>query len=185
MKFGEFWKRYKRDVAKLLTTHFALSIFSILCAAPLLTLDYKNASATVNLLCIVATVFVFAFYYYLIRVQLWQLGAKEKLLADGGRLRLRPATGLWLGMLASIPSLLFNIIYIVASFYKDYAAFKQLHTVFSCIELIWDAPALGLHVATGSPFAYVAVTVLPALFAGLAYFLGTKEFSLFGHKKAS
>lgn len=182
MRFNEFWKRYKRDIAKLFTTHFAIAIFSILCKAPFLTIGDVSF---LNTLATVISLFIFAFYYYLIHVQLWQTGAKDKLSSEGGRAKLCPWNGLWMGIIASIPSLIFNVVYIFSYFYKDYAAFKQIHTIFACLELIWDSPALGLRLATGSPFVYVSMTVLPALFAGLAYYLGTKEFRLFGQKKAS
>ena len=110
-------------------------------------------------------------------------GAKDNLSAEVGRIRLNSFTGLYLGLLASIPSFIVNIVYIISSTYRDYAEFKNLFSVFTCIELIWDAHAIGLRLLTGSPYAYLAASVLPALFAGLAYYLGTKEWSLFRHKK--
>lgn len=180
MKFSAFWKTYSREIAKLLTTHFALAVFSILCCSVFLITEY---TATMKLLSIVATVFIFAFYYYLVRSQMWTLGAKDKLSAEGGRIRLNSLTGLYLGLLASIPSFIVNIVYIISFTYRDYAEFKNLSFVFTCIELIWDAHAIGIRLLTGSPYAFLAASVLPALFAGLAYYLGTKEWSLFRHKK--
>ena len=180
MKFKEFWKTYSREIAKLLTTHFALAIFSILCSSIFLVVEYTQ---TMKLVGIVISLFVFAFYYYLVRSQMWNLGAKDKLKANGGRGKLNSLTGLYLGLISSIPSFIFNIIYIISHFYQDYAGFKNVYAVSYCIELIWDAHAIGLRLATESPFAFLSASILPALFAGLAYYLGTKEFSLFGHKK--
>ncbi len=182
MRFKEFWSAYRRDIFKLLTTHLALSVFSVMCLSPF-TLELSMTEQAKTLLVVLITVLIFAFYYYLVRIQLWERGAKDALSAKGGRMTLRPARGLVLGALASVPSFLVNIVYLIAFFYQDYAGVQKLHAIFSVIELLWDAPALGLRLLTGSPFSYVTVSVLPMLFAGLGYFLGTKEFSLFPKKK--
>lgn len=179
MSFKEFWQRYRGEIGKLFVTHAAISVFSIMCSAPLFTTDPAQLSS-LNTILILASVFVFAFYYYLIRSQLWTLGAKNKISADGGRLKLCPLAGLYMGLMASIPSFLLNITYIVSYIYKDYPGFAEVCSITAKIEWLWDAPALGLRFATGSPFAYLASSILPALFAGIAYYCGTKEFALFG-----
>ena len=98
-------------------------------------------------------------------------------------MKLCPLAGLYMGLLASAPSFILNILNIVTYFYKDYAGYKSVHQITAILEVIWDAPAVGLVTALGgSPFGYLAASVLPALFAGIAYFLGTKEFKLFGTK---
>lgn len=184
MKFREFWQRYKSEFFKLLTTRVALAVFSIVCTSPLLVINTQGKEDSIHSIIIIATIFVFAFYYYLIHSQLWAKGAKDKIAADGGRLKMNRLAGLYIGLLASAPSFLFNIIYIVTSFYKDYAGVKTIHFIATLFELVWDAPALGIYYISQSPFSYLLASVLPALFAGLAYFLGTKEFKLFGKKSA-
>ncbi|PWM00012.1 MAG: hypothetical protein DBY04_00565 [Clostridiales bacterium] len=180
MKFSEFWKTYRSEMVKLLTTHFAIAVFSIMCNSIFLVTDYTQTMMFVS---VAISVFIFIFYYYLVRSQMWNLGAKDNLKAKGGRMKLNSLTGLYLGLIASIPSFLINIVYIVTYIYRHYAGFSGVYDVFAVIELLWDAPAIGLYLAIGSPFVYLTASVLPALFAGLAYYLGTKEFSLFGHKK--
>ncbi len=182
MKFREFWQRYKNEFFKLLTTRVALAVFSIVCTSPLLLTDTQGKESSINSIFIIATAFVFAFYYYLIHSQLWAKGAKDKIAADGGRLNMNPLSGLYVGLLASAPSFLLNIVNIITFFYKDYAGVRGVHAVTALLELIWDAPALGIYYVSQSPFSYLLASVLPALFAGLAYFLGTKEFKLFGKK---
>ena len=182
MNFKEFWQRYKGEIGKLLITHAALAVFSIMCTSPLLVLD-TTGSSSVNTIILIVTALVFAFYYYLIRSQLWTLGAKNKISADGGRMKLVPLAGLYMGLIASIPSFLLNIVNIFTYFYRDYEGFQKVSVISSLLEVLWDAPALGLKIVTGSPFSYVAVSVLPALFAGIAYYCGTKEFALFGIPK--
>ncbi len=183
MKFKEFWSRYKGEIGKLLTTRLALAVFSIVCISPLLVMDTQNNESTVKTILLLASFAVFAFYYFLIHSQLWNVGAKNKISADGGRMKLNPLAGLYMGLLASAPSFVLNILNIFTSFYKDYAGYKSLHQVTAVLELFWDAPAIGLFYVTETPVAYIAASVLPALFAGLAYFLGTKEFKLFGARK--
>ncbi len=182
MNFKEFWSRYKGEIGKLYTTRLALAVFSIVCLSPLLVFDVAG-SQTVNLLVLLATIAVFAFYYYLIHSQLWTVGAKNKISADGGRMKLCPLAGLYMGLLASVPSFLINAVNIITYYYKDYAGFRSVHQISAMLELFWDAPAIGLFYVSQTPFAYLAASVLPALFAGLSYYLGTKEFRLFGGKK--
>ncbi|MBQ7308549.1 MAG: hypothetical protein IJW87_00070 [Clostridia bacterium] len=185
MKFREFWQKYKSDFFKLLTTRLALAVFSIVCTSPLLVMDTQGKEQSVNTIIILATIFVFAFYYYLIHSQLWARGAKDKIAADGGRLKMNRLTGLYVGLLASAPSFLLNLINIVTWFYKDYAGVRGVHTATALLELIWDAPALGIFYVSQSPLSYLLASVLPALFAGFSYYLGTKEFKLFGKKNES
>ncbi len=180
MGLKEFLQRYKGEIGKLLVTHVALAVFSIMCAAPLLVMNTEENASSVNGIAIIATVFIFAFYYYLIRTQLWTLGAKNSISAKGGRMTLCPLAGLYMGLIASAPSFILNAIYIVSSFYRDYEGISGIFATTAFLEALWDATALGLRIATGSPFAYLAASVLPTLFAGIAYYCGTKEFALFG-----
>ena len=183
MNFKEFWSRYKGEIAKLYTTRLALVVFSIVCISPLLVFDVSGSESTVNSIVLLASVAVFAFHFYLIHSQLWTVGAKNKISADGGRLKLCPLAGVYMGLLASVPSFLFNIVNIITFYYKDYAGFRDVHQVTAIVELFWDAPAIGLFYVFQTPFAYLAASVLPVIFAGVAYFLGTKEFRLFGSGK--
>ena len=184
MNFKEFWSRYKGEIGKRFTTRIALAVFSIVCISPLLVMDMQNNESTVNTILILASIAVFAFYYFLIHSQLWNVGAKNKISADGGRMKLNPLAGLYMGLLASVPSFILNILNIVTYFYKDYAGYKSVHQISAILEVIWDAPAVGIVTALGgSPFGYLAASILPALFAGIAYFLGTKEIKFFSSGK--
>lgn len=172
MKFSEFWKTYRADVTKLLTTHFALSVFGILCASPFLIIQTAEVRAFA---CIAISTFTFIFYYYLVRNQMWTVGAKAKLSG-----KTSPLTGFYIGALASVPSLLFNIVLIVASIFRDYEGISSLYSVMVLTELVWDGEALGYFLVGRSPYVYLTASLLPILFSGLTFFLGTKEFSLFG-----
>ncbi len=179
MKFKEFWQRYKGEVGKLYTTRLALAVFSIVCISPLMVLDVEGNESSINTILLLASIAVFAFYYFLIHSQLWTVGAKNKISADGGRMKLNPLAGLYIGLFSAIPGAILNIVYIATWFYKDYAGYKSVNQIAAIIEFLWDAPALGLRFVFDTPFAYLASTLLPVLFAALSYYLGTKEFKLF------
>jgi hypothetical protein len=183
MKFKEFWQRYKGEIVKLLVTHAALAVFSIMCTSPLLVIDTSANPSSFYTIILLVTALIFIFYYYLIRSQLWILGAKNKISADGGRMVLNPLAGLYMGLIASIPSFLLNIINIFTYYYRDIGAAYKIYGVTNLIEVLWDAPALGLKIVTGSPLAYLTVSVLPALFAGISYYCGTKNIAIFGVPK--
>ena len=183
MNFKEFWSKYKGDVFKLLTTRLALAVFSIVCLSPLLVFDTQSNASTVNALLILFSIVVFSFYYYLIHSHLWTVGAKNKISADGGRMKLNPLAGLYMGLLAAAPSILLNIVNIFTYFYKDYAGYKGVHTITALLELLWDAPSIGLYFVTGTPVSYLASALLPAIFAGVSYYLGTREIRLFKTNK--
>lgn len=175
MKFKDFWKNYRREVAKLLTTHFALAVFGILCASPFLIIENSRTKAFAGF---AVSIFTFAFYYYLVRTQIRRVGEVAK--PSPGKKYASALPGLYMGILASLPSFLCNFLYFLAYMYQDYADFKTLHAVMALIEAVWDAEALGLRIATGSPFSYLAASVLPMLFTWLAFYLGTRGISLFG-----
>ncbi len=183
MKFKEFWSRYKGDVAKIYTTRLALAVFSIVCISPLFVMEEKTDKTSLNLFVLLASVAVFAFYYFLINSQLWTVGAKNKISADGGRMKLNPLSGFYIGLLGSVPNLLLNIVYISTWFYKDYAGFKKVNQITAILEFLLDAPATGIRFVFDTPFAYLASSLLPILFAGISYYLGTKEFKLFRSSK--
>ena len=183
MNFKEFWSKYKGDVFKLLTTRLALAVFSIVCLSPLLVFDTQSNASTVNTLLILFSIVVFSFYYYLIHSHLWTVGAKNKISADGGRMKLNPLAGLYMGLLAAAPSIILNIVNIFTYFYKDYAGYKSVHTITALLELLWDAPSIGLYFVTGTPVSYLASALLPAIFAGVSYYLGTREIRLFKTNK--
>lgn len=173
MKFTDFWKTYRREVTKLLTTHFALSVFGIVCASPFLLIQNGQTKTFAGY---AVSIFTFAFYYYLVRTQMWPLGAKAHL----SEKKISPASGFLLGLFASVPSLICNILYFVGYIYQDYEGFSDLHSVMALIEAVWDAEALGFRIAANSPYAYLTASLLPILFSGIAFYFGTKEFSLFG-----
>jgi hypothetical protein len=183
MNFKEFWAKYKGDIFKLLTTRLALAVFSIVCLSPLLVFDTQGNASSVKTLLILFTILVFVFYYYLIHSHLWTLGAKNKISADGGRMKLIPLAGLYMGLIAAAPSIILNIVNIFTYFYRYYPGYKSVHTITAVLELLWDAPSIGLFYVTGTPIAYVAASLLPALFAGISYYLGTKEIRLFKTNK--
>ena len=198
MNFKEFWRRYRGEIFKLLVTHAALAVFSIMCISPLFVLNTsENSTAssgnTTNVtaelptnlktIIVIVTVLVFIFYYYLVRSQLWMLGAKNKISADGGRMKLNPLAGLYMGLIASIPSFLLNTLTISMFFSRSYVGFREIYQTAVLLEFLWDAPAAGLVLITNGPFLYATMSVLPALFAGIAYYCGAKNISVFGVPK--
>ena len=56
MKFSEFWKTYRSEMVKLLTTHFAIAVFSIMCNSIFLVTDYTQTMMFVS---VAISVFIF------------------------------------------------------------------------------------------------------------------------------
>lgn len=179
MSFKEFWQRYRGEIGKLLVTHVAIAVFSIMCSSPLFVTDIQSLDSMLAIF-ILVTVFIFAFYYYLIRSQLWTLGAKNKISADGGRMKLCPLAGFYMGLIAAIPGLILDIVFIVSVIFVDNGGVSSVLSACAWLEFLWNAPVAALYIVTQIPYLYLASTLLPVLFAGIAYYCGTKEFAIFG-----
>lgn len=95
-------------IIKLLVNQLGITIFSYFlytAASAFANTETKAGEwSVVNTIHVFISIFSFLFYFVLVYYAMWEIGAKDKIRIDGGRLEPMPLKGLLLGVYAYIPS---------------------------------------------------------------------------------
>ncbi len=186
----DFFHRYSYSIVKMFVNQFAISIFG--------TMLSMATSATENdVFTLVVSIFSIVFYLFLLYTMIWEIGAKDKISVDVGKKEYRPMTGLYMGIVANVPNLLFAIVYTIG--YPFMATYKWAGTM-NLIVRLYSVICEGMYlgITTVLPFGaeiklnhmwwtYFLITVPAIVTATLAYYIGHKDFrfiSLFTSKKS-
>lgn len=102
----EFFARYSYDSVKMLLNQLVIGVFG-------LTLTFATAGAgsdTVMMVCSVGSVI---FYLFLLYNVAWRMGDIDRGSIKMGNLPYRPLTGLWVSLVANLPTLIVAVVYLV------------------------------------------------------------------------
>ena len=191
----KIFKENSYDIVKLYVNQLGIMIFSMLLYTSVGSFENESLSTKLS---IFVSVFSTCFYLVLVYYAMWEIGAKDKIRIDGGRMEPCKNKGLVMGLFANVPnfvlgvfSVLFLVIFLISGNDGIYAAFL----VFNTIMRFHDSMLLGVITAlvpgatsTGAvdytEFLIEAIlfTVLPLISAAvtqLAYTLGTREKKIF------
>ena len=179
MKDG-FFKENGRYIGKLLRTHIVMSIFGIMVFIP-----FNNGSIALKAFIIAGSVVAVLLFLFLIDVDMWYLGAEDKIRVDAGRQKRQPLKGLWLGFISQIPSFVIGLILVITEyFYMYFQAYefgttcKSINVVTKFINLLWSGMYQGISNTIFDKWTlqyswfYLFIPLLPSLFAALTYWLG-------------
>ncbi len=174
----EFLRENSHMITKLLLNQFGAAFMGFMITA--------SATRTPWLM-VFASIFAVVFYLFLLYNVIWERGGQDRIRVDGGRAPYKPLTGLWVSLIANIPSILLGILVIVGYVFGDKGAFgyawaNSLHNGAKTGSLIWNAMYLGL-IQTYSPYNPIAhiLHVIPAvLVTSLGYYIGLKNKRIFG-----
>ena len=101
-----FFKENSYDVVRLYVNQFGITIFSlILYFSASIVADEAWRLTIYLLISIFSTLFFFALIYY----TAWEFGGKDRIRIDSGRMKYNKFKGLYLGLLAGAPNLVFSI----------------------------------------------------------------------------
>ena len=190
------------DIVRLYINQLGIMIFSMLLYTAVGSFENERLS---NSLSIFVSVFSICFYLVLIYYVVWEIGAKDKIRIDGGRLEPCAKKGLIMGIFANVPNFVLGIltVLLLAIFLMSgndgvYAFFLILNTFMRFHASMY----LGLITAivptgiSSGPIDYtefliesILFTVIPILSVAvthLVYYLGSRErklFSLFTGKR--
>jgi len=180
----KFFKQHSYDIVKLFINQIGIAIFGLVLTMASAMMQDKYGDT----LGICVSVFSVLFYLYLVYVLIWDLGAKDKIRIDAGRLAYDRFHGFKLMLFAQIPSLFFAALLWLGAIFMAIGGgfFNSLGGVFYSIglPLAWglDAMYLGLmdlvfnrdmHFLCALLFT---LTSLPALgVCALGYVLGVKD----------
>lgn len=176
-----FFDRYSYSIVKMFVHQFALGLFGAVLAM----------ATTKNLvLSIVVGVFSIAFYLFLIYTVAWDIGAKDKISIDCGKLKPRPYLGILLSLAANIPNFIIAILYSIFRlvFAENDNAAAIIRTVAFYIEGMYQGIMskiiIGTHVVDGAEvgirmfehwWSYFVIIIPAVAVTGIAYWLGMRN----------
>lgn len=173
----DFLKEHSFDMVKLFLNQIVMSVFGIML--------WMAALANKPLL-LAASIFSVLFYLFINYSSLWELGAKDKIRVDAGRLTAMPKKGVYIALGAALPNIILTIL-IGIGVVIDTAASQTMGTICNVIVRLVNGMYLGIidcikaAVFEDTPLLsdiwwWYFIINIPALFVGwLAYFLGSKN----------
>ena len=100
----KFLKENADNVVKLLVNQIAMTIFGLLLSAA--TFSNKTLLLVTGILSIL-------FYMYLLYTSAWDIGSRDKIRIDGGRMEKMPLKGLYLAIIANAVNIILSLVVII------------------------------------------------------------------------
>ena len=190
--FMHFLKEHSDSIVKLYINQIGVAIFSIfLYTAAGSFNDDGTSSLTVKLL---ISAFATIFYFVLIYNVAWEIGAKDKIRIEGGRMTEEKLKGIRLGFYANTPNFaIVGLAFILFSIYMISGA-EGLKSIFAILNLIFRlfiSMYLGIiqgltsGISENVDLSYLIQTLLYLVFSAIAmlithisYKLGLKDIRL-------
>ena len=181
MKFKRFFRENSYMMVKLLVTHLCMTIFGIMVFMP-----FSEQNQTERFFALALSVCSVVFYIYLIHIQIWDVGAKDSIDIEAHKRKKNPAKGFIIGLISSPPGILLGIAHVVLWYFRVYSqALSKAYIIVALINSLWEGMFLGIkNVVFGKSFIYffLIVPFLPAVFTGISYLIGLKQWRLFKPK---
>ena len=182
---NQFFERYSYSIVKMFLNQFAIGLFGAVLALA--------TSGISNTFLALTSVGAMIFYLFLLYTVIWEVGSKDRISSDAGKLQKRPYFGFVLSLIANIPSFLVATVYTVCYFISHGVAtniagamrivtlilngmYYGLMTVLSCGTRV---NAEGLTVPNelfNFWWAYFIIIIPAVLVCGFGYWLGTRNF---------
>ena len=162
-----------------------MSIFGLIMAIVTRFLAERNGGN--KTLYYIVGILAILLYAVVLYVNFWEKGAKDKLRVDGGRIKLNLFNGLYISLLANIPTIIFGIFatincYVESNFTGYLAALSPLYN--GMYTIFTDTKGLGLGEVFPPVFIFLCVPAL--IISTISYILGIKGFKcLFPEPKKS
>ena len=173
-----FLKENIDNIVKLAVNQIAMTIFGLLLSA---------ATVTNPTLLLATGILSVLFYCYLLYTSAWDIGARDKIKVDGGRMASIPLKGIYLALAANTLNILLALLAIIGYYLGSLLSLEWAAGMMAVCYNIWWLlngmfnAVLRFAELGALKFWLMLVAVLPALIScGLAYFAGLKNFRLFG-----
>ena len=185
-----FFKENSESVIKLFINQIGIAIFSMFMILAAYAIKGGNAA----LISIFISIFSIAFYFVLIYNVAWEIGAKDKIRIDGGRMKERKSKGILLGIYANIPNFIVIGIATVSIIAYMLGGGEWLKSIFAVLNLIFRffvSMYLGViqgftSSITDQNASYLVQSILFLVFSSLSavvihvsYILGLRDFRFF------
>lgn len=170
-------------VWKLIQTHIVMMIFGVMVYLPV-GVETKSR----QILTLIFSIFTIIYYYYLIDLYMWDVGARDAVSARGAGTKPSPLKGFVAGLFAAIPDLVLGIAFFVLNHFREYSdGLSAANGVFALITQTWEGMFMGVKMAligkSGGAWFYLVTPFIAAAFAGFSYICGTVEFTIIPRPK--
>lgn len=188
-------KENSYDIVRLYVNQLGIMIFSMLLYTAVGAFENESLSSALS---IFVSVFSICFYLVLVYYAVWEIGAKDKIRIDGGRMEPCKNKGLLMSLFANLPNFILGLLTVIflslfLAIENDgvYAAFLIFNTIMrfhASMYLGFITAIVPTGLSAGSidyiEFLIEAIifTVIPILSIAvthIAYSLGSKEKKLF------
>ena len=196
----KIFKENSYDIVRLYVNQLGIMIFSMLLYTAVGSFENESLSSSLS---VFVSVFSTCFYLVLVYYAMWELGAKDKIRIDGGRMTPCKNKGLVMGLFANVPNLALGLLSVIlmSAFLLGggdgvYAGFLVFNTImrFHASMLLGVITALVPSGLSEGAIDYVEFlieailfTVLPLISVAvthLAYTLGSREKKIFSFLSA-
>ena len=196
----KIFKENSYDIVRLYVNQLGIMIFSMLLYTAVGSFENESLSSSLS---VFVSVFSTCFYLVLVYYAMWELGAKDKIRIDGGRMTPCKNKGLVMGLFANVPNLALGLLSVIlmSAFLLGggdgvYAGFLVFNTImrFHASMLLGVITALVPSGLSEGSIDYVEFlieailfTVLPLISVAvthLAYTLGSREKNIFSFLSA-
>ena len=196
----KIFKENSYDIVRLYVNQLGIMIFSMLLYTAVGSFENESLSSSLS---VFVSVFSTCFYLVLVYYAMWEIGAKDKIRIDGGRMTPSKNKGLVMGLFANVPNLVLGLLSVIlmSAFLLGggdgvYAGFLVFNTImrFHASMLLGVITALVPSGLSEGAIDYVEFlieailfTVLPLISVAvthLAYTLGSREKKIFSFLSA-
>lgn len=191
----KIFKENSYDIVRLYVNQLGIMIFSMLLYTAVGSFENEALSSALS---IFVSIFSVGFYLVLIYYAVWEIGAKDKIRIDGGRMEPSSNKGLIMGIFANIPNfvlgvltLSFFLIFLWTSNDGVYAAFLIFNTITRFHGSMYLGFITGIVPGTSAAGVvdytefgiesalFVILPIISPLVTHLAYRLGEKDRKIF------
>ncbi len=185
------FKENSYDIVRLYINQLGIMIFSLLLYTAVGSMKNETLSTALSVL---VSVFSTCFYYVLIYYVVWEIGARDKIRIDGGRMIPNESKGLVMGLFANIPNIVISFamtLFSLISTLTENTVSNSIFLVLNLITRLHESMFLGL-ISTIVPalnvgrFEYFLASILffilpfiSVIITHVAYYLGRREKKIF------
>ena len=106
----KIFKENSYDIVRLYVNQLGIMIFSMLLYTAVGSFENESLSSSLS---VFVSVFSTCFYLVLLYYAMWEIGAKDKIRIDGGRMTPCKNKGLVMGLFANVPNLVLGLLSVI------------------------------------------------------------------------
>lgn len=193
-----FIKENFSEIVRLYVNHIGITIFAMFTITAFGAMNSES-----DALGILASVLSMLFYYVLIYFVVWEIGGKDRIRIDAGRMEKKPAKGFFLGICGNIPHIVISLVSFIftlinavnVSHDPSLIANPELNPLGSVTGIFWiimtahgsmyqtfiyngitkNLISSDLYAMVATAALHVIIPVIAALVTQLAYSLGVRD----------